>query len=164
MGITDHRLFLVSWGRLAFQLYYDPDFVRQMALEERRNLDQKRQTAGQVHILIGAELKKGLVGGEYLLLSSHLVDLVSFRRKFIGLMANRNLKYDLHLLKPWTLSAVATTATVSAAVLPFAAFLAPVVAAAKQNPNMPYQPILDIVRAKATELSTLTKELENTKA
>ncbi len=114
--------------------------------------------------MVGAEPKKGLVGGEYLQLSSYLVDLVSFRRKFIGLLANRHLLYDLRFLQPLSLSGVASAVGVGAIALPFSTWLVPIKAHTKETSHMSYQPILDIVQAKAAELATLTKELENTKA
>lgn len=173
LAITDRRLFVASKRpKVIHKMYYDSTYARQFAAAAReRNLQAKasKTSNGRVEylpLLTGAELKKGLVGGPYLSLSTHVVDFSAMRQKMFSnwlvktFVAKEVTRYNLRILKPLTLGAKLGLAGLFVSG-PAGLWLTPIVGHFKEKANVTYEPILEIFQAKANELAGLVKEIDS---
>jgi hypothetical protein len=123
-----------------------------------------------LNVLTTARLQKGTFGGESLLLKVYKVHLLEdvikqrkFQAKLFGekhVMKINEMLWDLRLKRPLSIATGAALLGLALTPLAPAQWFGAILAHYKGKANISYQPILDILQAKADELSGLVKELE----
>jgi hypothetical protein len=174
--------------RIALEAIYDPTWAKQRIesvtasnaaiREQAKNVrvfsrgkfmaEQGYQT--HLNVLTTARLQKGTFGGESLLLKVYRVYVaedirkqMKFRARLFGdkhVMKINEMLWDLRIKRPLSIATGAAVLGLALTPLAPAQWFGAILLHYKGKANISYEPILDILQAKAEELSGLVKQLE----
>jgi hypothetical protein len=147
-AITDRRFLLARGEAIDFEAVYDPNSTKKYIESARA-----KNEPGSVTILTAAKLYKRLLTALDFDTAKVWVDIPR------GVEIRKN-KYELYLFKP--LSTHIDFRTMKAALLDSGAttWFTPIMRNYMKKANARYEPLLELVQAKAQEMSGLVKELE----
>jgi hypothetical protein len=167
-----------------FDAIYDPEYAKEgieLARAKNAEITQKSKGVGMlsmarflqeqgfkrsVNVITGARLEKAVLGDEYVKLKIFKVFLgqrtgLGFTNSMmkvtsLGTHSVYNFEYELRIKKP--MSIMASAAVLGSGLVD--PFLCKMINNYKSKANITYEPLLEIVQAKASELSQIIKELE----
>jgi hypothetical protein len=148
-AITDRRILLAGWEAVEFEAVYDPNSAKKYAESTRA-----KNEAGVMVILTAAKLYK------------RLLTALDFDTAVVGInipsgVSIRKEKYELVLFKP--LRTHVDFLTTKAEILDSDSttfWFTPIIRNYMEKVDVRYDPLLELVQAKAQEMSDLVKELE----
>jgi hypothetical protein len=165
-----------KWNELGYfgKLKYQQEQNKEYKNKLPDNPKWAPTSAAYLPLLVQAEKKKKLVGGEYIMLTTHMVVTLQRMDKGIdgagivnaigGLLkfaSKFQILYELRVRKYLNMSAAAIRLG-STAVAGVPGLVLSVLATHKGKIEEYYEPILDIIQAKADDISKLVSDLEST--
>lgn len=194
MAITDRRIFVVAMEgvfskkpALKFEAIYDSGYAEQliettkakneeitqqsqgMGMFARAKFMKEQGFRGDLKILTAANLQKGLIGGENLVLQIFTVHMSSLGQKgkniarkigkivSYGTFDLDKIQFELRIKRPLSLS---TKAVMAGSLLTGNVIMYGILKAYEGKTNVTYGPLLDIMQAKAQEIAGLVKDFE----